>query len=220
MTKPGRLDLRTVAEADVYLGDDLAAHLVRESADTISFTYVADSTGKGRHESRKRTHARSLASTRLRSTASKPRPPSRHLPMHAGEAVDRSRPHCWNCLKPWCFLGLSATGTCTAKTCRSTTPTVFGNPLRFTTYSAPSPIHAGEIPWRSTSTVAPTGSSVPTSSMPVSASACGHGQSSRMIDAVVEAAQDWPDKCGEIGFDDHQTTLLEKMLRTRIESLR
>lgn len=41
-----------------------------------------------------------------------------------------------------------------------------------------------------------------------------------MIDAVVEAAGDWPDKCGEIGFDDHHTTLLEKMLRTRIESLR
>ena len=30
MTKPGRLDLRNVAEADVYIGDDLAAHLVRE----------------------------------------------------------------------------------------------------------------------------------------------------------------------------------------------
>ncbi|MGO9350280.1 MAG: type II toxin-antitoxin system HipA family toxin [Mycobacterium sp.] len=42
MTKPGRLDLRTVAEADVYLGDDLTAHLVRESADTISFTYIAE----------------------------------------------------------------------------------------------------------------------------------------------------------------------------------
>ena len=41
-----------------------------------------------------------------------------------------------------------------------------------------------------------------------------------MIDAVVEAAGDWPDKCGEIGFDDRQTTLLEKMLRTRIDSLR
>ena len=51
-------------------------------------------------------------------------------------------------------------------------------------------IHAGEIPWRSTSTVAPTGCSVPTSSMPVIASACGHGQSSQMIDAVVEAAGD------------------------------
>ena len=42
MTKPDRLELRTVAEADVYLGDDLVAHLVRESADTISFNYVAD----------------------------------------------------------------------------------------------------------------------------------------------------------------------------------
>jgi serine/threonine-protein kinase HipA len=42
MTKPDRLDLRTVAEADVYLGDDLAAHLVRESADTISFNYIAE----------------------------------------------------------------------------------------------------------------------------------------------------------------------------------
>ena len=42
----------------------------------------------------------------------------------------------------------------------------------------------------------------------------------RMIDALVEAAEDWPDKCGEIGFDDRQTKLLEKMLRTRIDSLR
>ena len=42
MTKPGRLDLRTVAETDVYLGDDLTAHLVREPADTISFTYIAE----------------------------------------------------------------------------------------------------------------------------------------------------------------------------------
>jgi serine/threonine-protein kinase HipA len=41
-----------------------------------------------------------------------------------------------------------------------------------------------------------------------------------MIDAVVEAAQDWPDKCGEIGFDDRQTELLVQALRTRIESLR
>lgn len=42
----------------------------------------------------------------------------------------------------------------------------------------------------------------------------------RMIDAIVDAAQDWPDKCGEIGFMDRQTTLLAKMLHTRIDSLR
>ncbi|HWT47281.1 MAG TPA: type II toxin-antitoxin system HipA family toxin [Mycobacterium sp.] len=42
MTKPGRLDLRNVAEADVYIGDDLAAQLVRERGDTISFNYVDD----------------------------------------------------------------------------------------------------------------------------------------------------------------------------------
>lgn len=42
----------------------------------------------------------------------------------------------------------------------------------------------------------------------------------RMIDAIVVAAQDWPDKCGEIGFDDRRTTLLAQMLRGRIESLR
>jgi serine/threonine-protein kinase HipA len=42
MTKPGRLDLRNIAEADVYIGDDLAAHLVRESGDTISFNYIGD----------------------------------------------------------------------------------------------------------------------------------------------------------------------------------
>lgn len=42
----------------------------------------------------------------------------------------------------------------------------------------------------------------------------------RMVDAVVDAAQDWPDRCGEIGFDDRQTKLLAQMLRTRIDSLR
>jgi serine/threonine-protein kinase HipA len=42
MTKPGRLDLRNISEADVYIGDDLAAHLVRESGDTISFNYIDD----------------------------------------------------------------------------------------------------------------------------------------------------------------------------------
>jgi serine/threonine-protein kinase HipA len=42
----------------------------------------------------------------------------------------------------------------------------------------------------------------------------------RMIDAVIDAAQDWPDKCGEIGFDDRQTNLLVRMLRARIASLR
>jgi len=42
----------------------------------------------------------------------------------------------------------------------------------------------------------------------------------RMIDAIVAAAQDWPDKCGEIGFDDRQTNLLAQMLRKRIDSLR
>jgi len=42
MTKPGGLDLRTIAEADVYIGDDLAARLVRESGDQISFSYIAD----------------------------------------------------------------------------------------------------------------------------------------------------------------------------------
>jgi serine/threonine-protein kinase HipA len=42
----------------------------------------------------------------------------------------------------------------------------------------------------------------------------------RMIDAVVDAAQDWPDKCGQIGFDDRQTKLLGQMLRRRIGSLR
>ncbi len=42
----------------------------------------------------------------------------------------------------------------------------------------------------------------------------------RMIEAIVDAAQDWPDKCGEIGFDDRQTKLLAQMLRARIDSLR
>lgn len=42
----------------------------------------------------------------------------------------------------------------------------------------------------------------------------------RMIDAIVDAARDWPDKCGEIGFDERQTKLLAQMLRKRMDSLR
>lgn len=41
-----------------------------------------------------------------------------------------------------------------------------------------------------------------------------------MIDGLVGAAQDWPERCGEIGFEDRQTELLEQMLRTRIDSLK
>ncbi|MFZ0835042.1 MAG: HipA domain-containing protein, partial [Mycobacterium sp.] len=42
----------------------------------------------------------------------------------------------------------------------------------------------------------------------------------RAIDAIVDAAQAWPDRCGEIGFDDRQTALLASMLHTRIDSLK
>ena len=42
----------------------------------------------------------------------------------------------------------------------------------------------------------------------------------RMIDAIVDAAQDWPDTCGKIGFDERQTKRLAQLLRSRIESLR
>jgi serine/threonine-protein kinase HipA len=40
-----------------------------------------------------------------------------------------------------------------------------------------------------------------------------------MIDSIVDAAQAWPDRCGDIGFDDRQTRLLTEMLRTRIGSI-
>lgn len=40
------------------------------------------------------------------------------------------------------------------------------------------------------------------------------------IDAIVDAAQAWPGRCEQIGFDDRQTELLAKMLRLRIESLK
>ncbi len=35
MTTPGRLDLREIAEADGYIDDHLAAHLVRERGDRV-----------------------------------------------------------------------------------------------------------------------------------------------------------------------------------------
>jgi serine/threonine-protein kinase HipA len=41
-----------------------------------------------------------------------------------------------------------------------------------------------------------------------------------MIEALVDAAQIWPDKCDQIGFEDRQTELLAQLLHTRIASLR
>lgn len=41
-----------------------------------------------------------------------------------------------------------------------------------------------------------------------------------MIDGLVDSAQIWPDRCGEIGFQARQTEQLAKMLRTRIDSLK
>ncbi|MEH3140103.1 MAG: type II toxin-antitoxin system HipA family toxin [Mycobacterium kyogaense] len=47
MTDRIGLDLREVTEADVYIGEVLAAHLTREHGDAVSFDYVADEPGKG-----------------------------------------------------------------------------------------------------------------------------------------------------------------------------
>jgi len=41
-----------------------------------------------------------------------------------------------------------------------------------------------------------------------------------MIDAVIDVATGWPDRCGEIGFDDRQTERLAQMLHTRLDSLK
>jgi serine/threonine-protein kinase HipA len=40
-----------------------------------------------------------------------------------------------------------------------------------------------------------------------------------MIDALVDAARVWPDKCEQIGFEDRQTELLAQLLHARIKSL-
>ncbi|ORA82039.1 type II toxin-antitoxin system HipA family toxin [Mycobacterium malmoense] len=40
-----------------------------------------------------------------------------------------------------------------------------------------------------------------------------------MIDGIVDAAARWPDRCGQIGFDERQTELLSGMLRRRIATL-
>jgi serine/threonine-protein kinase HipA len=41
-----------------------------------------------------------------------------------------------------------------------------------------------------------------------------------MIDALVDAASVWPERCNQIGFDDQKTQLLAQMLRKRIDSLK
>jgi len=41
----------------------------------------------------------------------------------------------------------------------------------------------------------------------------------RMIDALVAAAREWPGRCGEIGYSDRETELLADLLRTRVATL-
>ncbi len=41
-----------------------------------------------------------------------------------------------------------------------------------------------------------------------------------MIDDIVDAAAQWPERCNEIGFDERQTELLSEMLRSRIATLK
>nr|WP_231965639.1 hypothetical protein [Mycobacterium sp. E802] len=40
MTAPYQLDLREVDAADVYMKDEIVAHLRRESGDRVAFAYV------------------------------------------------------------------------------------------------------------------------------------------------------------------------------------
>lgn len=42
----------------------------------------------------------------------------------------------------------------------------------------------------------------------------------RMIDAIVERAQEWPDHCAEMGFPQRQTKQLSDMLKARIATLK
>ena len=42
----------------------------------------------------------------------------------------------------------------------------------------------------------------------------------KMVDGLIDGAEPWPQRCGDIGFDDRQTTLLADMLRARIDTLR
>jgi len=62
MTDPDGLDLREIGEADVYIGDDLAAHLVRQHGDDVSFDYV----GEG-HPTDRRVRDRSVSWSLMRS---------------------------------------------------------------------------------------------------------------------------------------------------------
>ena len=41
-----------------------------------------------------------------------------------------------------------------------------------------------------------------------------------MIDSLIDGAEPWPQRLGDIGFDDRQTTLLADMLSARIDTLR
>ncbi|MDT5151678.1 MAG: serine/threonine-protein kinase HipA, partial [Mycobacterium sp.] len=62
MTDPDRLDLRDIGEADVYIGDELAAHLVRQRGDSVSFEYVGEA-----HPTDRRVRDRSVSWSLLRS---------------------------------------------------------------------------------------------------------------------------------------------------------
>lgn len=62
MTDPHRLDLREIDKADVYIGDDLVAHLVRQRGDNVSFDYLG-----GGHLTNRRVRDQSVSWSLLRS---------------------------------------------------------------------------------------------------------------------------------------------------------
>lgn len=62
MTDPGLLDLRDIGAADVYIDDELAAHLVRQRDDDVTFDYVAEA-----HPGHRRVRDRSVSWSLLRS---------------------------------------------------------------------------------------------------------------------------------------------------------
>ena len=62
MTDPDRLDLRDIGEADVYIGGEPSAHLVRQRGDKVSFDYVGEA-----HPTDRRVRDRSVSWSLLRS---------------------------------------------------------------------------------------------------------------------------------------------------------
>ena len=139
--------------------------------------------------------------------------------MPAAAAVDLELRPFLSSSGPWCSPGSSATATYTVKICRSTNPIRLAPNARIRLANDAALQRAarpnGVEPLRACQRLN-------RANFLEAAARLGlrRRATARMIDDIVEAAQEWPDRWTEIGFSGRQTEHLSDMLRSRIATLK